>query len=516
MRGRALAAALIAAVPVALLVGVAILADRTPDGDAPHLIGAELRLAQLLRDGEVVRAWRLFATLLAPQPPGGYLPGIATFVVLGARPALAALAMAVPLGLAWDALRRLDEGRLPWAGWLAFVASPLVWLYVEQHGRDLVAAAVVLQALSWLVAWTKEPGDRRAAALVGAWTGVGLLTKYTTPMFLFLPLLAALPRVAREGRTVGFAAGAALLVAGPWYLAYGDRVWRYVHHSAAAADVTQSMSARTSLLSADALLTYPLALKDALGWPGVAAVLAGAALGWRRGARGAVVLPILAAAGGLAVLSSLTQVHDRYALPAFACLAALALPLGHVRWGAAAAAGVFVPQLVASFLAFRPGAPALAAGTFDHPPDTAAALSWPTSRAYRPVDVDVDAWRVDDAVRALRAVHGADTGTVGLLLPRGPAVPGFGTFLLRAARLGYAWDWATVNLAAGRGGLPDPVFVGPLFDGDWPPRTFTALYAIERQPADADVARWLAAHRVERVEAFPLAGGGEGVVYRVR
>lgn len=516
MRGRALAGALIPAATIAAVVAVAVLADRAPDGDAPHLIGAELRLAQLLRGGEIERAWRLFATLLAPQPPAGYLPGIVTFLVLGARPALAAVAMAVPLALCWDALRRLDEGRLPWAGWLALIASPIVWLYVEQHGRDLVAAAVVLQALAWLLAWTREPGDRRAAALVGAWTGVGLLTKYTTPMFLFLPLLAALPRVIRQGRAVGWAVGGALLVAGPWYAAYGTRVWRYVHHSAAAADVTQSLSARQSLLSAEALLTYPLALKDALGWPGVAAALAGAAVGWRRGPRGAVLLPILAAAGGLGVLSGLTQVNDRYALPAFVCLAALALPLGHVRWGAAVAVGVFVPQLLASFATFRPGAPAATSGTFDHPPSTAAVLSWPKSRAYRPVDVDLEAWRVDDAVRALRAVHGADEGTVGLLLPRAPDVPGFGTFLLRAAREGYAWDWATVNLAAGRGGLADPVFVGPLFDGGWPPRTFSALYAIERQPADPDVARWLASHRVERVEAFALAGGGEGVVYRVR
>ncbi|MFZ5477519.1 MAG: hypothetical protein ACOZNI_12155 [Myxococcota bacterium] len=488
-RGRGV---LLAALSIAALLALLVWKARTPSGDGPHLVGVELRLAQLVRDGELARAFRLFSTLLAPQPPAGYLPGIASFVVLGTKPWAALVAMAVPLALIWDALRRLGAS----VAWLAVVASPMVWLYTEQHGRDLVCAAVVLQALSWL-----DLSDRRKSAVFGAWMGVGFLTKYTFPAFLLLPcLLAFRPR---HGRNLLVAIGIFALVCGPWFLSYGPRVWAYLHRSAAVAMDAETLNARGDLLSREALLYYPIALKDALGWPGVAAVLIGVAT--------RPTLPLAGALGGVAVLSTMQTAQDRYALPALVCLIACLAPLATRAWGWPILVAAFVPQLAGTVRAFA--GEAETHGKFDHA--DVAALAWPSPhRAYVPTDFDVARWRVDEAVRALAEVHGRPDGTVGLLIPRLPDAPEFGIFLLRSAWLGYRWDFASVNLARGRGGMDDEVFVGPLRDGAWPPRAFTALYALQPRAPDPAAAAWLAAHPAREHARFALPDGAAGVVYR--
>lgn len=503
------------ALPVLTVAGMVVvlgLAERTVGGDGAHLAGSELRLAQLLGDGEIVRAFGLFSTLIAPHPPAGYVPGVVAALLFGANVWTPLLAMAVPLLLTWDALRRLGDGRLPWAGWLAVCASPLTWLYVEQHGRDLVGAAALAQAISWLYA-SKGLADRRAAAWFGGWLAVAFLTKYTCPMFAVLPCLAVVPSLRSRERwaALGGAVLVFLVIAGPWYLSYFDRVLAYVVPSETAMVTSQAMSRREQgRLTPEVLALYPLAMKDALGWPGVGMVLAGAALGRR-----ASVLPLAAALGGMAVLTPLGQAQDRYALPAFVFLAALVAPLARSRLGAVAVLVVFGAQFVATVGTFRPGAPAARTGSFDHPLTTATALSWPKSIAYGPVDFDLAAWRIDEAITGLREAHGRPEGTVGLLLPREPDMPDFGVFLARSTALGNRWDFANVNLRARHGGLPDPYFMGPMRAGDWPPSRFSAMYAIVPRQPDGDITEWLAAHRLTEVARFELPRGATGIVYQV-
>jgi hypothetical protein len=93
--------------------------------------------------------------------------------------------------------------------------------------------------------------------------------------------------------------------------------------------------------------------------------------------------------------------------------------------------------------------------------------------------------------------------------------PDFGVFLARSAALGNRWDFANVNLAAGRGGLADPYLLGPLRDVGWPSSRCTALYAILENRRDAAASAWLATHRLAVQARFALPGGATGVVYRV-
>lgn len=499
-------------VTAAGMVAVLGLAERTAGGDGAHLAGAELRLAQLALDGELFRAFRLFSTLIAPHPPAGYLPGLASALVFGASVWTPLAAMFVPLLLVWDALRRLADGRVPWAGWLVVCASPLTWLYVEQHGRDLVVAAALVQAVSWLYA-SRGFTDRRASVAFGAWLAIVFLTKYTGPMFAVAPCLvgAASLRTRDRWKALGLAVLTFLVLAGPWYGSYFERVYKYVVPSEAAMVTSQAMSRREQgALTPAVLALYPLAMKDALGWPGVVLVAIGAALGGR-----ASLLPLAGALGGVALLTPLGQAQDRYALPAFVFLAALVGPLARHKVGAAVVAVVFGAQLLGSIDTFRPGAPAARSGSFDHPLSTAPALSWPKSASYVPVDFDMAAWKIDDAIAALRRVNGSDAGTVGLLLPREPEVPDFGVVLARAIALGNRWDYANVNLRAKHGGLPDPFFMGPLRDGSWPTTEFTALYVILMSQPDRDATDWLAARQLTEEARFTLPRGATGIVYRV-
>lgn len=504
---------LIPVASISAMIALVYAANRLATGDGPHLIGVEMRLAQLLADFDIVRALRLFSTLIAPQPPAGYLPGVFVSLVLGANRLSPLVTMAIPLLLIWDGFRRLNNDRLPWAGWLVLVASPITWLYVEEHGRDLVAASVAVQCVSWLFA-SQGFTDRRSSTLFGVWLGVGFLTKYTFPMFLVLPCVVSAVHLRSRLRwkNLGFAVAAFLMVAAPWYASYAERVAGYVMPTDAAMQTSQAMNrgGRDHGLTAEMFLLYPLAVKDALGWPGVALLGLGAALAPLRGS-----LPLAGALGGIALLSPLQQAQDRYVLPAFVLLAALAAPLGRSRWGSALLLAIVSPQLVATVRTFSPGAPAANTANFDHPRTSAGELSWPASRSYHPVNFDVSAWKVDEAIVGIARLQGRPTGTVGLLLPRTPVGPDFGIFLSRSTALGNRWDFANVNLGAQHGGLTDPFFMGPLRDGAWPTTSFKALYAVIT-PGDGDATAWVQAHpELTEVARLALPNDAAGILYQV-
>lgn len=504
--------------PVLAITGmVATLAQagRVPTGDATHLAAMTFEVSSLIRQGDLAGALGTWATRVSPQPPLGYVPGVLASLFIADDWLAVLLTGAFALALVWDALRRLAGGRAPWGPALVVLASPMVWLYVEQYGWDLLTGAAVLQAVSWL---HRSDGLRvpHAALAFGAWMGVGFLTKYTFGMYLWLPCLVVGIGIVRgrdraRWKNLGRAVAIFLVLVGPWlainHAALADYLGRSVGAGAEAA--VQGARSGAGRFSADSLALYPLALKDALGWPGVAALLfvgIGGVLS-RRGAGpgrpargGAIVLPVLAACGGLLVLSSLEQSQDRYALPALLALSTLALPLGRLVWGQEVFVGVFLAQLLASIATFRPGAPT-GPPRFDHGLASAAALSWPGSRTYTPTHVDLAAWRVDEALT--RATTFATGRPLSLLLPDDPRLPEPGVYLLRARVLGLE---GALDVRRPRGAAPPR-------DG-WPGPEPGAVYAVWTPGVDTAMEAWIAGSGRVSMASLALPGGVSGVILR--
>lgn len=512
---------LLALLSTAFIVAVLTRADRYADGDMGHLVAVEVRIAQMLRSGDLVAAARFWWALIAPQPPIGYLPGIAAFTVFGARAFVAPLTMGISLLLCWDALTRL-WGERAWLAWVPLIASPFVWLGMEQHSRDLVCGAALLQAVSWLVTG-RGFADRRASVAFGVWLGVGFMTKYTFPIFAVFACLwgggVLLLHTVREPegradrwRNFGLAVAGFLVPAGAWYAFRGMAVLQYAGFSVG--DGTGVNAAFRDPYALANLVYYPLALRDALSLPGVVLVgLAGLVGLVRRADRAPVLATLAAALGGLGVLSLLPQAVDRYALPAFLALAAVLPALGFRRWGPLPILVIFLAQGWATVTRFAPGAPT-ALATYDHPLSAAGELAWPAPSSYTPSDLRPSDWHLDDAAAAIRGTHGRDDGTIGVLSGSGPnSGPSFATVLLATSRKGYHYDFATISTSPPPGG-PD-VFVGPLFDGTSPSPLFSTLYVVRTRNADGAIDRWLGAHSVQETARFPGPDGGESVVYKV-
>lgn len=486
---------------IAALVAFLALAGRVPGGDAPHLAATTLAISDAVRHAAPIDALVRFVTLTAPQPPVGYLPGIAAGVLVGDRWLAMLLATGFSLWLCWDALRRLGSGGVPWAPGLVLLASPMVWLYVEQYGWDLFVAAAMLQTLSWLHA-SKGFSDRRATVGFGLWMGAGFLTKYTFPMFLWLPCLWEARHLVRGGearRNLGRAIGAFALVLLPWLAINHAELAAYLHRSVGADAIAavEASRAGSNRFTAESLALYPLALKDALGWPG-AIVLVVVALATRL--RG-VTLPGLAAIGGLIVLSCLEQSQDRYALPALAGLAALALPIARLPWGQEVFVGVFAVQLIGTAVTFRPGAPVTAAPRFDHDFSSARAMSWPRSRSYRPTELNHAHWDVDRVVTAL-AEGAVATRRVGLVLPDDPRLPEPGIYLLRARLLELPLDFAIFRTHEG----------GDPREG-WPGSDVDAVYVMWRPGHDLRARQWVEREGLATSLEISLPGGLGGAVF---
>ena len=478
---------------VALLAG----AGRVPTGDGPHLAATTFEIADALRAGDLATAFGTWFTRVSPQPPAGYAPGVLAALFLGDRWIAPLLTGAFALGLVWNALRRLADNALPWAPALVIVANPICWLYVEQYGWDLLTGAAVLQAISWLHA-SRGLRDIPAARRFGLWMGLGFLTKYTFPMFLWLPCLWAGVGILRGPdrgarlATLGQAVGIFMLLVAPWMVVNHSELFAYLGRSVGsdAVAAVEASRAGANRFTAASLALYPLALKDALGWPGALA-LAGVAVGSvffgggggppqrpPRAETPGTAVAALAAFGGLAVLSVLEQSQDRYALPALLALAALAQPLARLPWGLEVFVGVFGIQLLGTVATFRPGAPTYTP-RFDHDLASATAMSWPVSRSYLPTHVDLDAWRIDEALTRLAGFTG--DAPAALVLPDDPRFPEPGLYLLRARQLDLP---LTLRIARPRGASAPR-------DG-WPARDIGAVYTIWTPGVDTATEAWMA------------------------
>jgi hypothetical protein len=498
---------------------------RWPAGDGPHVLGVALRLAQLLRDGSLAEFSWCFPSLLAPHPPGAYAPAVFSYALLGEGRHVHLAAGGLLLFLCWDGLRRLGNSPLVGhLGLLWLMAGGLSWQQAEGYGIDLVAAAFVVQSLSWLAA-SEALRRRRAALLWGAWMGAAFLAKYTAPMFLIGPCLVAGLWVVWGGRwrQLGIAVVGWAVVALPWYLRRGAEVFDYATTSNTA---TAELSGNTALVSGpwtapENLGWYPAVLLDQVGPWGLAALAAGLLLpAARRSPRGARIIVVLGVIGGWLILAQQIQRQARYLLPALPLLALLpAVVRGRLLLAPIAAVGCW-------------GALQLYDDGGSFPPSRqleleleSAGAAWPfPPEPFRPTSESPQRWNLGAGVATLAQHVPEGTQTVGFLASD-PGGPGPGLTLFSMAQGGHRWHLASVAfLDQGPGGGPAgadlpmrngaAVFIAPFAIGTWPSRDFDVVMSILEE-RDTRRKRWLQDAGFEEIGRFETWPGWEGRVHRI-
>ncbi|HJN74906.1 MAG TPA: hypothetical protein QGF58_13320 [Myxococcota bacterium] len=470
---------------------------RWPSGDGPHVLGVAMRLAQQLRELDLGTFAFCLDSLLAPHPPGAYLPATLAYTILGTSLPWAHLAAAaLVLWLIWDGMRRLGGGPLS-AVWLA--AAGGVWQQAEIYGVDFIAAACVVQSLSHLVA-SKRLHRRLHVVGWAAWMAAAFLTKYSAPFFLALPCLVAGVHVIREKRwkELGVAIGVFAIIALPWWGPHFGAVLGYV----GADDTNNSMVQNKLVLTEwnlDRFSWYSAVIADNLGWLGVIAA-AGALFAWPRRRDlpvDAWLIPMIAVVSGYLILCAQTQRQARYLLPMIPLVAAAA-GSSRFRWALALPAAIGAYGSAALFFQV---ADAPKTRAFEHSLATAGE-SWPwPPEALRPMSLDPSSWQLDEALGRVRELHGSDEGTVGFMLSEEHGGPGVGLVLYRAGALGYRWHVSTPNM---RGGEGSPSFyVLPFTTGDWPDRDCDVVLAMTR-PGDVQSEQWLTRYGLNEVEVWPV------------
>jgi len=471
---------------------------RWPAGDGPHVLGIAMRLAQQLRDLDLGTFAYCFNVLLAPHPPGAYVPATLAYTVLGTEVAWAHLAAAGGvMWFIWDGMRRLGGG--PWSAlWLAACSG--VWLQAELYGIDFVASACVIQSLSHL-AVSEGLGKRIHVIGWAAWMGAAFLTKYTAPFFLVAPCLVAGFWVIRHRRfkAFGIALGVFAVVALPWWGPHIDEVLRYVQSSSDVNNEQLTNKATLTEWNLDRFSWYLAVLADNLGWLGVAG--AAVALGaWprRRDLPAATwLIPTVAILSAYFILCAQTQRQSRYLTPMLPLIAAVA-GSARIRWVIAAPAAIGAYGAAMVYLAPEP---APVSRAFVHDLSTAGD-SWPwPPEALSPMSLDPGKWDLDEALTRVREVHGSDEGTVGFMLAEENGAPPVGLVVYRAGTLGYRWHVSSPNTRDRGGNFA--FYVMPFAAEDWPDRDFDVLLAMTRE-GDSQRSKWLQRYGLESVESWRL------------
>ncbi len=500
------------------LFGFVPYAGRFPTGDSPHILGICMRLGWYLREGSAVQFVARWLELLAPHPPGAYVLPALAYGLFGNRYWVPWLCGALLLAVIWDGILRMLDAmgtRGAWGVALALAAAPLVWSQAEVYGIDLASAAAVTQCLSHLMA-SRGLTRRRPAVLAGLWLGIGFWTKYTFPVFLFVPCVAILvgllwdwargfggiPARVRNGVALVCASGVPLV---PLGLLKGGDILNYVQRSLSPTDEERMLVDALSVPGAldvsrfDRKYLYAAALKDLWGWPGLALLAAGFALlligcvGAIRRERTEPAFPLRAAAlglisavSGILFLSAFAQKADRYMLPAVFPLAAVLMPpLSTRRWSMPLVLAVLLPPCLFVFsdyagftqhlsfddgvrgveLQFHRRGPAPTARRLDHSARKTL-TTWGRypllEEAYRPYSADPRRWKIDAILEWVSGLDSSGEGDIGVYIA--PSLPAthLGMFLMRAEKLGYHRTFVTVKLRAGTlGGVHADLFQAP-------------------------------------------------------
>jgi hypothetical protein len=399
----------------ALLVGLALQgASGLPWGDAPLLY---LNTSRLLEHPSPAD-WLGYHQ---PQPPLGYLP-----LLLGQwlRPEAAPLiASTLAILLLGQGMLRLGAG---WLVVLVVLASPMTGRAFAEYGWDLAAAAVVVQVLA-----AKKPVGR------GLWLAAALLTKYSTAFYLVFPValwvLDAIknPEKRRDILKTGITA---LLLLLPFLLNHASALLSYIGGSLSqdVSSITLNGRSLEERLSLSGILSYPLAIKDALSWPGL--ILLG--LGWwKKSDRTALWTAVIA----ICLLSLLPAALDRYALPAVVLIALGAegkFPQKTLLFSA-----VFGIQAIGTLKNLA--GPPSPIPSYDRPLSTITALSWPESPSYRPARLDTT--ELERVVEKLLEKTGLEPQVVALYLPFDGRLPDTGVFAWLAWKKGARFELRPVR-----------------------------------------------------------------------
>ncbi|HCH63831.1 MAG TPA: hypothetical protein DFR83_13580 [Deltaproteobacteria bacterium] len=536
------------------------MAGRHPGADGPHMLGIAMRLGWEVRSGQLFTALDHASGLVAPHPPGAYLPVTLLYALLGPLETVPVLA-----GLCWLGLLMMGGMRMlrrtPGRAWvmaLGLAAVPLVWHQLDNYGVDLASAAMVSMALSWLMA-SDGLTERRASLWAGVWIGAGFWVKYTFPIFLFVPcvlvLLETLWVVVRRQPDARarienglWLTGGLLLVVGPLMLLSGSEIANYVFHSASLDGQDETVDNLGSSFGADVSpfdvqMFYSAVLKDVWGWPGLALLATGLLVGlWQlrhdRSARRDTLLCLASIVSSYLVLAQLNVKADRYLLPMMAPLLMVGLvPLAGGLLRPLLPIGVLaVPVLFLwrDFSGWTQGMDAdsttlwgpTASGDrfapsgrqFEHTASVQLAQwgRWPrVEEAFRPIHVPVDQWNLSAVVQEMHRRAGPDAEVVGLCLTERAGTPGFGLFLMEAEKLGYHWDFASVMVLRGAGASGKPrtfQFRGPFMAGEDDTSAFDVLFVSYQTSGHSPQRNYLESLSVTDAESFRMPGGLGGQV----
>lgn len=533
----ALAGAVLAAGLFFVLLGTT---DRVPAADGPHMLFVARRIGADLLAGHPLQAAGFWLHLAIPHPPAGYLPSI-LLTPLPLRWAVAG-ASTLCLLLLLDALLRLSRPAPRWtavAAWLLAAGAGLTWWSADHYGFDLPAAAVTLQALSWLQA-SDRLRKTRETLLFGLWLGAGFLTKYSVPLLCLLPVVAvcgstvfARP-LARAPLRLLVAVAAWAALAAPVLALNGHQILGYVTSALAPPGGPGNYPNPLTLVQrfgGSGQVSVAAAMKEALGYPGLVLAVA-AALVARR------AVPLLGLVSGFVLLGAMNSREGRYVLPLLFLLAAAAVPRpapGGWRSHLATVSGVLLLAVgVVGFAgsawtwATTSQAAAAAHHPFQHVSTTFRTLGgWPRPAGpFQPISEHPVAWRVDEVNEAIRTHFGGDAPL--LLLLDGPAdAPGLSTLALLALEDGARPSYLELHAQADRGGvrvlttLPPGQSVDHVYvvhaRGERPDSPVSAGRAWLAATPHTVVASWdLPQDYVGRlvVLASPFAGGGTPVPFQ--
>jgi len=368
--------------------------------------------------------------------------------------------------------------------------------------------------------------------LAGVWLGIGFWTKYTFPIFLFLPCLAVIvglgwdvlmkrPGMGRRVRNGIWLVGASAVCLIPLGVLKGRDILNYVQRSLSPTEEERvlidalSGPGPTAVSGFERRYFYLASLKDLWGWPGLALLALGLLIlslhtvraVWRgdeestRRVRTAW-LGLSAAMFGILALSTFSQKVDRYMLPALFPLAAVLVPqVSSRRWGIPLVLAVMVPPALFVFsdyagftqhqafdagvkavdLQFRRRGPPPAARRLDHAVRKTL-TTWGRypllEEPYRPYSSDPRRWQIDAVLARVARNPAFDGRHVGVHIA--PSLPAtlLGVFLMRAERMGYHWTFVTVKLRwDGTGAVRADLFQAPFVETDSP--TFRVLVVLD-------------------------------------
>ena len=452
---------LLAALGTGLWLAVFAGSDRLPAADGSHMLAQCLRLAHDIHAGELSQSLGRVATLAAPHPPVGYLPTL-VLSVLG-LPMLAVIALGdlFWLGLLATGLRRLVPGEGAPLALFVGTSTALCWWSADHYGFDLVAAGVCAQILGWLHAsdGLRHAGPRR---WFGLWLALGFLTKYSVPLICFVPVVwVCLPALWRRPRALAEAVGLWLLIAVPYYAVNLEAVLGYVGDTLAPPDLPgefpQEMSASERF--GPGQLVMATALKDALGFPLLVALSAGAVAARR-------AIPGLAVVGGVVVLGLLNEQQGRYVLPMVFLLVAAGAPRPGAwrRWhvGGLVMLGLISLRSTAGTFAAADAASSPTQRRMEHDLGGLLALGdWPAvPEVYRPLSAPLAAWEVNRLLAALEA-RTQPGELVVLLLDGPPYQPNASMVMMAAERAGLGLDFMTLHARLDGMELVVVDYVGP-------------------------------------------------------